>query len=40
MIYVAPRKDAVIVRLGNAPDESVQWPLVARALVDRLPPSP
>jgi hypothetical protein len=37
LVYVAPRKNAVIVRLGGAPDEDVRWPLVVRAIVDRLP---
>ncbi len=37
VIYVAPRKDAVIVRLGSAPDPAVDWALVMQALVDELP---
>jgi hypothetical protein len=28
IIYVAPRKNVVIVRLGDAWDENVLWPLV------------
>jgi CubicO group peptidase (beta-lactamase class C family) len=35
-IYVAPRKNAVIVRLGNAPERNVSWPLIIRSLVDQL----
>jgi CubicO group peptidase (beta-lactamase class C family) len=38
IIYVAPRKNMVIVRLGNAPDEDVYWSLVLQALVDQQPP--
>lgn len=37
-IYVAPRKNAVIVRYGDQPDEELRWPLVLRSLVDGLPP--
>ena len=37
VVYVAPRKNAVIVRLGNAPDENLSWGLVIQALVDQLP---
>jgi CubicO group peptidase (beta-lactamase class C family) len=37
IIYVAPRKNVVVVRLGDAPDENVRWGLVIRALVDKLP---
>ncbi len=37
MIYVAPRKNVVIVRLGNAPDEKLIWALVLHSLVDQLP---
>jgi hypothetical protein len=36
-IYVAPRKNVVIVRLGDALDPSVPWPLVIHAIVDQLP---
>jgi hypothetical protein len=36
-VYVAPRKNAVVVRLGNQPDETVAWPLAIRNLVDQLP---
>ncbi|MBN1259335.1 MAG: serine hydrolase [Anaerolineae bacterium] len=37
LIYVAPRKNVVIVRLGNETDPAVDWSLVARSLVDQLP---
>jgi hypothetical protein len=37
IVRAAPRKDMVIVRLGNAPDGSVQWPLALRALVHWMP---
>lgn len=39
IIYVAPRKSVVIVRLGDAPDGQpvTVWPLVIRNLVDQLP---
>lgn len=37
LIYVAPRKHAVIVRLGNAPDTHMLWALAIRSLVDQLP---
>ena len=36
-IYVAPRKNVVIVRLGDALDASVPWPLVLHDVVDKLP---
>jgi CubicO group peptidase (beta-lactamase class C family) len=36
VIYVAPRKNVVIVRMGNQPDGAVSWPLVIHALVDAL----
>ena len=36
IIYVAPRKNVVIVRLGDAPDPSVSWPLVIYDIVDQL----
>lgn len=36
IIYVAPRKNVVIVRLGEARDGSVQWPLVIQDVVDQL----
>ena len=35
-IYVAPRKNVVIVRLGDQLDENVIWPLVIHNLVDQL----
>jgi CubicO group peptidase (beta-lactamase class C family) len=37
IIYVAPRKNVVIVRLGDEPDEAVSWALAIHNLVDRLP---
>jgi CubicO group peptidase (beta-lactamase class C family) len=37
VVYVAPRKNMVIVRLGNAPDSSLMWPLVLHNIVDQLP---
>ena len=37
IIYVAPRKNVVIVRLGDQLDESVIWPLVIYDVVDKLP---
>ena len=36
-VYVAPRKNVVIVRLGDAPDEQLKWPLALHNLVDQLP---
>ena len=36
IIYVAPRKNVVIVRLGNAPDHKLPWPLAIHNLVDQL----
>ncbi|HUE97921.1 MAG TPA: serine hydrolase [Anaerolineales bacterium] len=36
IIYVAPRKNVVIIRLGDALDENVRWPLVIHNLVDQL----
>lgn len=37
MIYVAPRKNIVIVRFGNEPDSNVLWLYVARSIADQLP---
>jgi CubicO group peptidase (beta-lactamase class C family) len=37
IIYVAPRKNVVIVRLGDALDENVRWPLAIHNLIDQLP---
>lgn len=37
IIYVAPRKNVVIVRLGDALDGDVVWPLVIHDIVDKLP---
>jgi CubicO group peptidase (beta-lactamase class C family) len=36
VIYIAPRKNVVIVRLGDALDESVLWPLVIHNIVDQM----
>ncbi|HSL43487.1 MAG TPA: serine hydrolase [Anaerolineales bacterium] len=36
IIYVAPRKNVVIVRLGDALDPQVLWPLVLQDVVDNL----
>lgn len=36
IIYVAPRKNVVIVRLGDEPDENVNWALVIHDVVDKL----
>jgi CubicO group peptidase (beta-lactamase class C family) len=36
IVYVAPRKNVVIVRLGEALDEDVRWPLVIHNIVDQL----
>ncbi len=36
IIYVAPRKNVVIVRLGNAPDDKLMWPLAIHNIVDQL----
>jgi CubicO group peptidase (beta-lactamase class C family) len=37
VIYVAPRKNVVVVRLGNAPDEQLDWALAIHNIVDQLP---
>ena len=37
IIYIAPRKNVVIVRLGNEPDEKLIWPLAIHNIVDLLP---
>ena len=37
VIYVAPRKNMVVVRLGNETDETVSWPFVIQALVNQMP---
>ncbi|MGE5377003.1 MAG: serine hydrolase domain-containing protein [Bacteroidota bacterium] len=37
IIYVAPRKNMVIVRLGNAPDEKMMWPLAIHNMIDQMP---
>ena len=36
IVYVAPRKNVVIVRLGDSLDENVYWPLVIHDLVNKL----
>jgi CubicO group peptidase (beta-lactamase class C family) len=36
VIYVAPRKNVVIVRLGDAPDENVFWPAILQNIIDQL----
>ncbi len=35
-VYVAPRKNVVIVRLGDALDENVFWPAILQNIVDQL----
>lgn len=37
IVYVAPRKNVVVVRLGNAPDGNVRWPMVIHNIIDQLP---
>lgn len=37
VIYVAPRKNMVVVRLGNEMDENVTWSFVIQALVNQMP---
>jgi CubicO group peptidase (beta-lactamase class C family) len=37
MIYVAPRKNMVIVRLGSEGDSNVIWSYVAQAIVNQMP---
>ncbi len=37
IIYVAPRKNMVVVRFGEEPDSNVNWALVIRVLVDQMP---
>jgi CubicO group peptidase (beta-lactamase class C family) len=37
LIYVAARKNAVIVRLGEEGDPNVVWPYVAQAILDQMP---
>ena len=39
IIYVAPRKNVVVVRLGDEPDPAINWAFVIQALVDQVPPS-
>jgi CubicO group peptidase (beta-lactamase class C family) len=35
-IYIAPRKEVVIVRMGERLDEAMDWPQALRAIVDAL----
>jgi CubicO group peptidase (beta-lactamase class C family) len=37
VIYVAPRKNMVVVRFGDEPDSNINWTLVIHALVDQMP---
>jgi CubicO group peptidase (beta-lactamase class C family) len=37
IIYIAPRKNVVIVRLGNAPDDKLMGPLAIHNIVDQMP---
>lgn len=37
IIYVAHRKNAVVVRFGDQPDKAVNWPIIVRSIVDRMP---
>lgn len=37
IVYVAQRKNVVIVRLGNQLDKNVIWPLIIHNIVDQLP---
>lgn len=36
IVYVAPRKNVVIVRLGDSLDDNIRWPLVLHNIVDQL----
>ncbi len=36
IVYVAPRKNVVIVRLGDRPDENLNWALAIHSMVDQL----
>ena len=36
IVYIAPRKNVVIVRLGDSLDENVRWPLVIHNIIDQL----
>jgi CubicO group peptidase (beta-lactamase class C family) len=38
-IYVSPRHNMVVVRLGNEADPDVSWPFVIRAILDSIPES-
>jgi CubicO group peptidase (beta-lactamase class C family) len=37
LIYVAPRKNMVIVRLGSEADPDVIWSYVTQAIVNQMP---
>jgi CubicO group peptidase (beta-lactamase class C family) len=37
IVYVAPRKNAVVVRLGGRTDDTVNWALAIHSIVDQLP---
>jgi len=37
IIYVAPRKNMVVVRFGGEADSNVIWSYVIKALVDQMP---
>jgi CubicO group peptidase (beta-lactamase class C family) len=37
LIYVSPRKNMVVVRLGSETDSNVIWSFVAQALVNQMP---
>ena len=37
LIYVAPRKNMVVVRFGPEPDDGVIWSFVVRSLIDQMP---
>ena len=37
LIYVAPRKNMVVVRLGNEADSNVIWAYVVQSLVNQMP---
>lgn len=37
IVYVAPRRRMVVVRLGGRPHGAVSWPLVIHSLVDQVP---
>jgi CubicO group peptidase (beta-lactamase class C family) len=37
LIYVAPRKNLVVVRLGNEADSNVIWAYVVESIVNQMP---